>query len=298
MPRWSRPPAAQTNWFAIATAIAAIVVFFCGGGLSVGGPVGGQAGPLALTLSAPPTCDTQPVVEAFAGEYDENGKQVVRPFGWFNPGDVQVTWVAEGGTPPYRLTIDSQSRDIRTWEPFGAQNGAGTVSCARTRGQAFIVGDVAMSDDGPVAHTYFHEQPDADSGRKTIRATVTDSSGATADTTVNVYVILSVPGRGTPMEAGKTYRVEGTLLTVPDGIRLEMRGAFSGIGGASGFALHVLDLPDGNDAWLNVTLSLAELSRHIPPHSEDDSPNYDVDLHAKFDELLESIGRMPVVGRP
>ena len=60
MPQWLRPQASQANWFAIATAITAVVVVFCGGGLGGSEPVGGQTEPLTLTLSAPPICETTP----------------------------------------------------------------------------------------------------------------------------------------------------------------------------------------------------------------------------------------------
>ena len=60
MPRWSRPPTSQTNWFAIATAIAAVAVVFCGGGLGGSEPIVGQTEPLTLTLSAPQICETKP----------------------------------------------------------------------------------------------------------------------------------------------------------------------------------------------------------------------------------------------
>ncbi len=58
-----------------------------------------------------------------------------------------------------------------------------------------------------------------DSGLKTVRAVVTDANGRTAETTVKVYVILSIGDSGAPLTAGQTYKVEGHLLTIPEGVR-------------------------------------------------------------------------------
>ena len=309
MQNWSRRLEPKSpGWFALVAIAAAVVVVFCGSALGLGGkPGGGDVQPLTLTLSAPPTCETLPAAEALRGEYNENGELVARAFGWVNPGDLSVGWSVSGGTAPYRLTIDGQTRDGWHGKPFAAPSGTAVVSCGRTLDEAVFVdeddfGGVLLIDGEPRVWRHHLKMPDVDSGPKTVRATVTDAVGATAEASVKVYVILSVLGRGVPMKGGETYRVSGTLITVPEGIRLEMSGSFSGFGGPSGFALRVLDRLPGQEAWINVTepaldyAGLEEISRHVPPPLPVDTVSGKIDLHAKFDELIASIGRLPTVG--
>ena len=307
MQKWTRQLEPKSpGWFALVAIAAAVVVVFCGSALGLGGkPSVGDA--LTLTLSAPPTCETLPAEEALAGEYDENGELVARAFGWVNPGDLSVGWSVSGGTAPYRLTIDGQTRDGWHGKPFAAPSGTAVVSCGRTQDEAVFVdeddfGGVLLVDGEPRVWRHHLKKPDVDSGPKTVRATVTDAAGATAEASAEVYVILSVLGRGVLMTGGETYRVNGTLITVPDGIRLEMSGSFSSFGGPSGFALRVLDRLPGQEAWINVTepaldyAGLEEISRHVPPPLPVDTASGKIDLHAKFDELIASIGRLPTVG--
>ena len=320
MQQWTRRLEPKSpGWFALVVAATAAVVVFCGSALGLGGePAVGEAQPLILTLRAPPTCETLPAEEALAGVYDENGEPETVAFGWINPGDLRVRWAVSGGTAPYRLAIDGETRDGETAQLFAGASGEGLVSCARTQGESFFIGEVDFSSGRPVVpderqdefevplvhgepRTWRHhrEKPDVDSGPKTVRATVTDAAGATAEASVVVYVILSVQGRGVPMGGGETYRVSGTLITVPEGIRIEMSGSFSSFGGPSGFALRVLDRLPGQEAWINVTepaldyVGLEEISRHVPPPLSVDAAPDQIDLHAKFDELIASVGKIP-----
>ena len=64
----------------------------------------------------------------------------------------------------------------------------------------------------------YRTEPEVDSGLKAIRAVVTDGSGATAEASIAVYVVLSVGSSGDILQSGETYRVLGTLLTVPEGV--------------------------------------------------------------------------------
>ena len=296
MQNWSRRLEPKSpGWFALVAIAAAVVVVFCGSALGLGGkPSVGDA--LTLTLSAPPTCETLPAEEALRGEYDENGELVARAFGWVNPGDLSVGWNVSGGTAPYRLTIDGQTRDGWHGKPFAAPSGTGVVSCGRTQDEAVFVdeddfGGVLLIDGEPRVWRHHLKKPDVDSGPKTVRATVTDAAGATAEASVEVYVILELGSTGDRLEGGKTYRLDGGWLTVPTGISLEIGASVLGlaesydllvVGAEAGIALDVLDH--------------REISRWLPDNPYYSETGEEIDLGAKFDELVASAGRPPTVG--
>ena len=299
MQNWTRRLEPKSpGWFALVAVVAAAVVVFCGSALGLGGkPAVGDAQPLSLNLSAPPTCETLPAAEALRGEYDENGELVARAFGWVNPGDLSVRWSVSGGTAPYRLTIDGQTRDGWHGKPFAAPSGTGVVSCGRTQDEAVFVdeddfGGVLLIDGEPRVWRHHLKKPDVDSGPKTVRATVTDAAGATAEVSVEVYVILELGSGGDRLEGGKTYRTFGNLLTVPEGIDLEIGGIEEGDEGATYYFLVV-----GAEAGIGLSVVRhREVYRWLP-----DDPHYgetgkEIDLGAKFDELAASVGRLPTVG--
>ena len=296
MQNWSRQLEPKSpGWFALVAIAAAVVVVFCGSALGLGGkPDVGDA--LTLTLSAPPTCETLPAAEALRGEYDENGELVARAFGWVNPGDLRVGWSVSGGTAPYRLTIDGQTRDGWHGKPFAAPSGTAVVSCGRTLDEAVFVdeddfGGVLLIDGEPRVWRHHLKMPDVDSGPKTVRATVTDAAGATAKASVEVYVILELGSTGDRLEGGKTYRLDGGWLTVPTGISLEIGASVLGlaesydllvVGAKAGIALDVLDH--------------REISRWLPEDPYYSETGEEIDLGAKLDELVASAGRLPTIG--
>ena len=289
MPRWSRPPAPQTNWFAIATAIAAVAVVFCGGGLGSSEPIVGQTEPLTLTLSAPQICETKPA-QGYADSVlrqDAEGnwtKRVSVFAGWFGVAEVDVAWTVSGGAAPYRLRIDGERRDP-AHEYVGA-TGIASVSCAMTSGAAAFID---ISERG------YKAQPEVDSGVKTIPATVTDATGATAEASVDVYVILELGSTGDILRGGKTYSVFDGLLTVPEEIDLEIGGVEDAIGGASSFGLHVV----GSSAHIALDLDFpVEVNRYVPDTPHVGLSGREIDLHAKFNQLVASLGRLPTTPTP
>ena len=293
MQNWSRRLEPKSpGWFALVAIAAAVVVVFCGSALGLGDkPDVGDA--LMLALSAPPTCETLPAAEALRGEYDENGELVARAFGWVNPGDLRVGWSVSGGTAPYRLTIDGQTRDGWHGKPFAAPSGTAVVSCGRTLDEAVFVdeddfGGVMLIDGEPRVWRHHLKMPDVDSGPKTVRATVTDAAGATAEASVNVYVILELGSTGDLLEGGKTYRLDGSLITAPEGIDLEV----GGLSGAS-LSLHVV----GTRSRIALDqYYFGEVNRWVVDAPHHSSSGEEIDLHAKFDELIASIGRLPTAG--
>ena len=281
----SRSPA----WFVSGALLTAVAVVFCGGGLGGSPPVGGQTEPLRLTLSAPQICETTPSMKVVGGRIDAHGRSEIYTIGWRLPGEVEVAWAVNGGSGPYTLTIDSEMRD--GLGAFEGAKGTGWVSCALTHGEAFF-----QDPDGYVvtnvadAPRYFHEEPEVDSGLKKIAATVTDAMGATAEASVDVYVILELGGAGDRLGAGKTYRVFDQLVTVPEEINLEINGIELAIGGASSFSLNVV----GSSAQIALDLDFpGEVNRYVSDAPHVGSAGQKIDLHAKFDELVASHGQPP-----
>lgn len=173
---------------------------------------GGEAAgaePLTLTLSAPEICETTRA-QGYSGSrqwQNEDGDWVVESYstGFDDVSETTVAWSVGGGTPPYTLVIDGETRDAE--QTYAGPSGTASVSCAMQIGETFI-------DDNGQGRRYRME-PEVDSGLKTIRATVTDGVGATAEASVDVYVILELPGSDSILQRGKTYRVFGRLITAP-----------------------------------------------------------------------------------
>ena len=202
---------------ALLLAVAALAATACFGGREarVGGSTaasgeGGTPEPLTLSLTvASQICETTPAQGYVRGVsyQDSEGNWVIERHstGWDDVSETPVTWAVSGGAPPYTLVIDGETRDAD--QTYAGASGTASVSCALEFGETFI-------DDNGQGRRY-REEPGVDSGLKTIRATVTDGAGAMADASVNVHVILKLPGSGSILERGKTYRVFGHLITAP-----------------------------------------------------------------------------------
>lgn len=172
---------------------------------------------LKLTLETAPYCETGGGV-GFSGsvfEYDDDGNPVGRTtvdLGYGRVAETQIRWTVTGGVAPYQLTIDNEHRDGRG--PYEGATGVASVSCAPNPGEVFY-------DDYEEQRRY-REDPMIDSGPKTIRTVVTDATGATVSVSVDIYVILQASDSGTPLTAGETYRLNGTLFTIPDGVEAKI----------------------------------------------------------------------------
>ena len=180
------------------------------GGSTAASGEGGTPEPLTLSLTAASQiCETTPAQGYVSGVsyQDSEGNWVIERHstGWDDVSETPVTWAVSGGAQPYTLVIDGETRDAD--QTYAGASGTASVSCALEFGETFI-------DDNGQGRRY-REEPGVDSGLKTIRATVTDSAGATADASVNVHVILKLPGSDSILERGKTYRVFGHLITAP-----------------------------------------------------------------------------------
>ena len=262
--------------------------------------------PLTLTLKAPTMCRVKPAdrdLHAIAGPIDEDGENEERyEFGeWFGVANVLVGWQAGGGAPPYTLVIDGEPRDAHN-EYVGEAGGA-LVSCA------LEIGETYFDDRWGELERWHRTEPTVDSGLKTIHATVTDSAGATASASTEVHAILKTGGGLTVLEAGKTYRVEGRLMTVPEGIDITIGDREDSDCEGTDCESHLSFFAEDGPHRVSVSLGLKTgqeggLRFHLYSENgtqtrlpEDDPRNAggasEHPLHKKFDEFFESIGQPP-----
>lgn len=256
---------------------------------------------LELALDAAPYCETGGGV-GFSGsvlEYDDDGNPVGRTnvdLGYGRIAETDVRWTVTGGTAPYRLMIDNEPRDGRG--SYEGASGVASVSCAPKPGEV-------LYDDYEEKRRY-REDPMIDSGPKTIRAVVTDAAGATATASIGIYVILQAQDSDTPLTAGETYRLNGTLFTIPEGVEARIGGYSESHGGETIFNIvfHV----DGHKGIVNFGVNsgteignrrigrLSSRTAAVSGQGSDDDP--EAALDSLFDELVESVGQPPAVSAP
>ncbi len=240
--------------------------------------------PFFIELSAPPICDV--------GEPGRRNADGVLG-NWYDTYVVAVDWTITGGTAPYTITIDGETRDGRGL--YEGASGAALVSCALTRGTP------NYGEYGTKRRTYATE-PTFDSGYKLITASVTDADGLTADAAIEVYTVYNIDQfpSDKPLKAGTTYRIAGYLVTIPDGIDMDL-GRWSipeCIEGATrctaGFAIlahqngytgkFVIGVDNGTEWYRHIRRSAIAVA-------SDADRNHQLDQ--KFDELAASLGELP-----
>ena len=317
--RWRRLRPRDMALFVAVAAMVAVVVVIVGRELDIGReaaavreaeniePAAESAdSDLTLTLSAPNICETERGW-GYAGEawvYDDEGeivgtRSITR--GWANIAEIPVRWEVSGGKGPYTLIVDNEKRD--GVGAYQGSTGTASVSCAPNPG--------IVSYEDYDQHRWYHANPEIDSGPKTIRATVTDATGATAVASHDIYVILNVEGdvhldsNGVPVShrfgKGKTYRVKGFLLTFPadaeSGDTYESHGE-------SGFT--ILFSLDGYRGWIAIASDTGtEHGRVVelysrPADAVQGSGSTDEDVKAALNSLLtdlmRSLGKPPSAG--
>ncbi|MDE2745698.1 MAG: hypothetical protein OXI41_06895 [Chloroflexota bacterium] len=209
--RWRKPWVWDVAIFVAVAAVVAVVVVMIGRELGVEGSATADTPPLTLSLSAGSYCETSPAM-GFYGANLETGETT--PAGWGRVSEIPVQWTATGGNPPYRLTIDGEQRDASG--KYEGASGTASVSCALSFSDPYIYERPSGNHS-----RRFKNEPQVDSGQKTIRAVVTDGDETVAYASVDIYVILNGPS---VLNRGRTYRVWGRLFTVPDAYDLRPTG--------------------------------------------------------------------------
>ncbi len=223
------------------------------------------ASDLSLSLSAPAICETD---DGFYGS---------------GIGETPVAWEVTGGTGPYTLDIDGETRDAS--QDYVGQTGTASVSCA------LETGDVHYEDLTDEPYRDLEGDYLLDSGLKTIRAVVTDASGKTREATVDVYVILSTGRHEHLLRGGHTYRVFGRLLlTIPPEVDFRIGetssdGTFSlTVNGSDYQAVIWLDDDTFSETYRFLPQS-GELARGLAVEG--------ADYGEIFDTLVDSFGKLP-----
>lgn len=263
------------------------------------------AEPLALRLSAPTIClvgRASRDVHAILTRNDDGTTGETIVFGhWTDINTVNVAWRATGGTPPYTLAVDGESRDKNG--SYRGGSGGALVSCALDNGETYF------SDLWGPTQRWHRTRPTVDSGWKRIIAIATDSSGATASASIDVYAIKVVTAGSVTLRAGRTYHVFDYLITIPRGVDMmtgsieesdcvgpNCEGSVLSIFAKDG--IHWIDIgiglktgrAFGREHWVGNT-------RLADDHPWNAGGSAEHSLHAKFDELVESIGRLPHIDR-
>ena len=284
--------------FLVVTALVAAIVYFTGREAQVDQRVEAGAAvtqerptePLTLTLTASRRiCETGDGQGYFGGrsyQDDEgNWRSETWSTGWADVAETPITWSVTGGTAPYTLVIDGETRDAE--QSYTGPSGTASVSCAMGLGETFI-------DDG----RRYRAQPEVDSGLKTIHATVTDGTGATASASAQVYVIQAVGGSDDIMQSGETYRLYGTLLTVPATVDDLVIGGMVESDGGGPTSVGLGLSAGGAEGWILVEVrGLREVARSTRSATAGDGDPAvgasETALDAQIDELVESFGRRP-----
>ena len=228
------------------------------------------ADPLTLTLSAPEICEIT--------HHRDLGVK----------GAVEVVWTASGGDGEYSVSIAEES--------YTGASGATEVSCALWR--------EPIADHPKRGWPHADgDKPMVDSGLKTITATATDGSGATVEATADVYVILNAGIGLRILRGGETYRINGTLWTIPQGVDMGI-GAMEEISGGEWSRSGTVAIVGivGSTATIGFWLpEFAEIERQFPisaPGQEAIAAATDVlAADQAFDDLIESFGQPPTIVR-
>lgn len=249
--------------------------------------------PLKLTLSAPESCDTERGRPISSSDSAPSLRDVA---------EVVVRWHVEGGTPPYKVEIDGETRDASQEYARPREFGSASVSCALRTGVVSYEAD----HDGPFRQ--YTGDFLVDSGSKTIVATITDSEGRTGRATAGMYVTLSIEHAGPTLSAGERYLLNhlGTslVLTVPNGLTLEFSVYSGEEGDGDNFSYSwveaYLRYTEGDvSAGIAITVELTgggdfdpwscpgEESRRYVSESADKSQARRI--NAAFDELIEKV---------
>ena len=216
--RVTRRGAARAVLAVAVAAVAASVVYFGGRALGLGGdtPAVGQGEPPVLTISLPPICVTGQSPPGYGTNISRNddGEEVQEIFGpFYSLSDLEtvpMTWTIAGGAPPFEVSVQGQS--LLT---DGIESGSTAVYCAQ------ILSDLEPLD--PNWPNDLANPSTINPGPWTISATVTDANGLSSSATAESYIVLDCSKYCDfdTYPQGYTYLIQGHLVTVPAGLRID-----------------------------------------------------------------------------
>ncbi len=250
------------------------------------------ADPLILTLTPEADyCETERASESWG-----IGSGGVRlSAGWVVSAEIGLQWNVTGGEAPYTLEIDGESEDAFGQRYSGAA-GRATAPCVDTS----VSWRWGRSEGGAVR--LYRSDPQIDSGWTSVRAKVTDANGDTAEATARFYVLLDLGGgsSGEILTRGETYRVNGVLMTAPEGYDLTIGGydeldcPENDPNPRCGEALNTFGLV-GVDAWISLYEEDGELDSRRPEADGSGGPAGAAgdELTAAVDALVDSLGKLP-----
>ena len=257
----------------------------------------------ALTLSLSATrqiCETPaPKRYGVSRQQLENGRLTRQSvtIGWYSAAEVHVPidWRVSGGAPPFTIMIDNEPRDIDG--EYAGPSGTAKVTCSDTSGGTFFEDD---SWNNEVIVTRFHRvTPQPDSGWKTVRATVTDANGDTAEATTRFYVILDGPAYYPDLlKRGETYRIFGHLFTIPSEFDMQVGDSSTGSSGPG----YQEFLVAGSNPYITILFRIdnfTEVSREVPAQqsdaalSSDSSTLQHYEIHAALGAFARSVDQYP-----
>ena len=259
---------------------------------------------LTITLEAPEICETMRAIgyTGYRAVRDDDGVTQRNSDGtakresvssWAGVAEVEVSWSVSGGAAPYTLMIDGETRDASG--DYRGAKGTAWVSCALAFNDSFI----HESNRGTLSRRYA-EEPTVDSGLKTVEVTALDADGRTGVAKVHVYVVY-LPNNADfdLLRSGQTYRVFGSLITIPLGIDMRIGDASTGEGGSPSQSLLIEDTDPTIVIWFEADFSRELFREVVSRDSRDRSLRsaYPVEradfFHVRLDELVDSIGRLP-----
>jgi len=253
------------------------------------------AAALTLTLTAPEVCETVDPI-GFAG-YEQvpdgaGGFRTQVQLTGFERDSItwmDVAWSVIGGAEPVEVTIEGAT--------YSGRDGVAEVSCAQSHGPLI---------DDPVVGLMWEDAPVVDSGWKTIRGTVADSAGASADAQTRTYIIWDRSNAWTkwpadhPLRGGETYRVFGHLITIPETVDMYYAGGEEA--SCSGSSSHCGPWTAFGIVGTEALLWVLDRDWTVNERDTRDSPTDEgatgsatsnMRIEDAFTDFIESIDRMP-----
>ncbi len=214
--------------------------------------------------------------------YNEDGEVIGSRYiygAWFGVTNYTMSWQVRGGEEPYEVEIDGE-RASAYGVAYVSHEGEALLGCLLKGGNFLWHGP----PDTP--RRMYHSIPNVESNWKTVKATVRDADGRTAEANAEVYVVVDLQGKSRPiLRKGRTYLFDGHILTAPSEYDIQLSETSSD--GSLSYAL--MDVDAG---VVLLQRDYRELDRwHRGSTAQDPQTSAKVDR--ALDEFVESVGDLP-----